>query len=363
MPDSARSATSRPGTGIAWFAGRAAASAAALAANLAVPRRRPGGLCLVVVVDNGDRHGVDARRRDLLVGGPLVVGVALTALVALRGSASAPGPGRRGRVRLRISVAGPLTSDTRRRTAAALALMHVIVVVGVRRRTGVARRSLARSQRNRPRKPPLVATSGAAAAPMIASADPPASSSDRCNEGRGPQLCCRTPLRSPLLICCPDPAAASTEATAGGGSLRPVLGLHLPLGATAQTAVRPDELGTRRGVGVQRGVEPVGGDADDLPLDGGIAEHGEVADVAVGAEDRRHPAGHPGVVVLRVGVRDVRRAAVQPGHRRMQPGEGFLADAPDATAAEDAAVPQDRRVDPGSRLRRWPEAAALLAIA
>lgn len=145
MSDIRQSVNARTSTGAAWSRAGAAAAVGAAAANLVVLAVARATDASLVVVDNGEAHGIDAGGVIFSSVVPVVIGVALTALVALRW---------RGVVRLAqvvgggfalISVAGPLSIDTDAGTAAALALMHVVVGAAFVAGLEWARRSLTSS--------------------------------------------------------------------------------------------------------------------------------------------------------------------------------------------------------------------------
>jgi len=145
--------TTRSTAGSTWLRAGAVAVAASAVGNLAVLGVAELGDASLVVTDSGTAH-------DIAAGGvvgasvvPVVVGIALVALIALRWIGVVRLAQVVGGAFALLSVGGPLAADTDGGTSVALAVMHVVTgaafVAGLElaRRRLVAARSADASRR------------------------------------------------------------------------------------------------------------------------------------------------------------------------------------------------------------------------
>lgn len=117
----------RPHAGVTWLQAGALGTAAAVGASLAAFVVARAADASMVVIDAGSAHEVTAGSVVVAAAAPVVLGTVLAALAAMRWFAVTRVAQIVGGGFGLVSAAGPLTADTDGGTAAALAVMHVVV--------------------------------------------------------------------------------------------------------------------------------------------------------------------------------------------------------------------------------------------
>jgi len=122
-----RTSNHRQGAARAWLQAGVLAAALSVAANLVVLAAARAADASMVVVDGGTSAEITAASVATSSAVPVIVGLVVVALLALRWSATVRLAQVVGGAFALLSVAGPLAADTDGGTAAALAIMHVVV--------------------------------------------------------------------------------------------------------------------------------------------------------------------------------------------------------------------------------------------
>lgn len=156
--------TPRTTTGSTWLRAGALAAGVSVVGNLAVLGVAEVGDASLVVTDAGTAHDIAAGGVVVASLVPVVVGVALVALIALRWLGVVRLAQIVGGAFALLSVAGPLAADTDGGTSIALAAMHVVTgaafVAGLelaRRRLAAPTQDVARGSDGTPDQTPVAA--------------------------------------------------------------------------------------------------------------------------------------------------------------------------------------------------------------